>query len=262
MGRVERAREQAEAAEKRFRAEAAAAKEAALEHAAVAARETRVREEAESRIAYEEEAGKQAQQQMLDSRWQLARAEQLLKSTSEAAEQNAHDAAELEKKLEAERETVAAEVARREELERQHKMELSNQEESAFDGMRGVEQEAEMAVRVAAENTRQVMFERQARGKAEDSAKAENLARQMAEQRTREAEWALEKAEQLLKAHEETAEFYLNRAREEASLAAQASCFNQRAQLTRPTDTQLADRPRRSATQRRAPPPTWRRRPG
>ena len=195
-------------------------------------------------------------------RWQLARAEQLLKTTTEAAEQNAHDAAELEKELGAEREAVAAEVARREELERQHKMELSNQKDSAFDGMRGVEEEAEMAVRVAAENARQIMFERQARGKAEDSAKAENLSRQMAEQRTREAEWALEKAEQLLKAHEETAEFYLNRAREEASLAAQASCFNQRAQLTPSTDTQLADRPRRSATQRRAPPPTWRRRPG
>ena len=63
---------------------------------------------------------------------------------------------------------------------------------------RQIEEDAEMAVRIAAENTRQVMFEKKARTDADKRSKQEGLGRQMAEQRAREAEWALEKAEKLL----------------------------------------------------------------
>lgn len=97
--RAKRVLEDAELSEKKARAEASAAKVTTAEHAANLAREKRLRLDAEARANHEEEAGRQASQKMLDSRWQLARAEKMLQTTTEAAENNGQEAVEFEKQL-------------------------------------------------------------------------------------------------------------------------------------------------------------------
>ena len=81
---------------------------------------------------------------------------------------------------------------------------------------------AEMASREAAEQDQTSKVDRMARIVAEEKLIEEERKRQEAEARAREVEWALEKAEQLLRAHEETADFYMTKARDEAAKASKA----------------------------------------
>eukprot|EP01048_Picozoa_sp_COSAG05_P008786 COSAG05_NODE_687_length_7922_cov_7.188035_9_plen_77_part_00 len=57
----------------------------------------------------------------------------------------------------------------------------------------------------------------QARRRAEHALQSEERRRQQAELRARETEWALEKAEQLLRAHEEASGFYIQKVRGRAA---------------------------------------------
>ena len=85
---------------------------------------------------------------------------------------------------------------------------------------------SEMAVRDAAQQVSVSDAQRQGRLVVERALQEEQERRQAAESKARETEWALEKAEQLLRAHEETAQFYMAKAREEAAKASDAQATN------------------------------------
>jgi hypothetical protein len=201
----------AEAAEQSAKEEARAAQAKFVEHQNRLEREQRTRKDLEEQVKFEIEASRAAEEARTATQWELAKARELLKKQEGSTNEQQQAAAAAEAKLEEEKKLAES---------------IKSQAETVRANMdverRRLAEVAEVAAREAAEQDRSSAMDREARVIAEEGLVEEQKRRQEAEARARETEWALEKAEQLLRAHEETADFYMAKARDEAVKASQA----------------------------------------
>lgn len=201
----------AEAAEQQAKGEARAAQAKFVEHQNVLEKETRARKDLEEQIKFEVEAGRASEEARIQTQWELAKAKELLKKQEEGSGAQLEAMAAQKIKVEEERK-LAEDIKTQAETVRAQ----SDAEQKRLGEL------AEMASREAAEHDQTSKVDRMARTVAEQKLIEEERRRQEAEARAREVEWALEKAEQLLRAHEETADFYMTKARDEAAKASKA----------------------------------------
>ena len=185
---IDRSRK-AESAEQLAKKHALAAQAKLHEHQHTVTQEQRRRQDLEEQVKFEVEASQAAEAARTAMQHQLTEAREMLsKQQSSAAGQE-------------QAESIEVEVAR------------AKAERNQFAEV------AEAATREATELDLSRALDHQARVVAEEGLAEEQKRRQEAEARATEVELALAKAEELLRAHEETAYFYMTKAQDEAAKA-------------------------------------------
>eukprot|EP01043_Picozoa_sp_COSAG02_P005815 COSAG02_NODE_160_length_32694_cov_18.496947_9_plen_1666_part_00 len=192
----------AESAEQLAKKDARAAQAKFDEHQHSLAKEQRARENLEERVKFEVEASQAAEAARTATQQQLSEAREMLHKQQSSASEQQQAAAAAEAKLEEEMQRAESIEAQRADMDVERKR---------------LAEMAHVATREAAELDRSRALDHEARVIAEEGLVEEQKKRKEAEARAMETELALAKAEQLLRAHEETADFYMAKAQEEAA---------------------------------------------